>query len=72
MSRAAVIERPVVASEGTSKSRGLVLLMVALLIVVLGLRLDNTILYGNATRLSIVAHGFAIELLALGIWRLFR
>jgi hypothetical protein len=73
MSRAAVVARgkPDAAASG-ARSVPLVRLLCAVLIAVIGVWLDNSILYGNATLFSVIAHGLGLQQLVLGIRGLVR
>jgi hypothetical protein len=72
MSRAAVVQRPAEAAATGRRSLALLQLLAAVVIVVLGVWLDNTIIYGNATPFSVVVHGLALQQLGLGLWKLLR
>jgi hypothetical protein len=71
MSRAAVVEQPIQPPAAT-KSLALAQLLAALLVVGLGVWLDNSVLYGNASLFSVIAHGLAIQQFGLGVRGLFR
>jgi hypothetical protein len=71
MSRAAVLEQPFQPAPPT-KSLALAQLLAALLVVGLGVWLDNSVLYGNASLFSVIVHGLAIQQFGLGVRGLFR
>jgi hypothetical protein len=71
ISRAAVVEQPAQQAAPT-KSLALVQLLAALLVISLGVWLDNSVLYGNASLFSVIAHGLAIHQFGLGVRGLFR
>jgi ribosomal protein L7/L12 len=72
MSRAAVVQRPVTNTAATPRSLALLQILLAVVVVVLGVWVDNTIIYGNATLFSVIVHGLAIQQLGWGLWKLRR
>jgi hypothetical protein len=72
MSRAAVVQRPAEAAASGPRSLALLQLLAAVAVVVLGVWLDNTIIYGNATPFSVLVHGLALQQLGFSLWKLLR
>jgi ribosomal protein L7/L12 len=71
LTRAAVVARP--ESPGTrSRTLPLLQLLGGLGVCVAGYWLDSSILFGNAGILSVIAHGLALQQLALGVRGLVR
>jgi uncharacterized protein (DUF2267 family) len=70
MSRAAVVERPA-PKAARSRTVPLLQLLAALCVGVMGYWFDSSIAFGNASPLSVIAHGLALQQLLLGIRGLF-
>ena len=72
MSRAAVVEHTSTTDASPRRSLALLQLLAAVAIGVGGAHLDSSIFYGNASPLSVVLHGLALQQLGYGVWRLLR
>lgn len=71
MSRAAVVERPVVEAP-RSRTVPLLQLLAAMCVAVCGYWFDSSIAFGNASPISVIAHGLALQQLCLGVRGMFK
>jgi len=72
MSRAAVVQRPAASNSTASRQLALLQILCATAVIVAGVWLDNTIIYGNASHFSVVVHGLALQQFGWGVWKLRR
>ncbi|HEX4351705.1 MAG TPA: hypothetical protein VHZ95_02300 [Polyangiales bacterium] len=73
MSRAAVVQPVVVADDKKARrSRAVVQLLAAALVFVLGLYFDNSVLLGDASWFSVIAHGLALQQFGSALWGFVR
>ncbi|HEY2733145.1 MAG TPA: ribosomal protein L7/L12 [Polyangiales bacterium] len=72
ISRAAVVQPVATVDKRARRSRAVVQLMAAVLVFGLGLYFDNSVLFGNASWFSVLAHGLAIQQFGSALWALIR